>query len=70
MARVIKDNKESFPEMLLRMEIEGDHGSMTKEEWDTLKDKWMWYFNEIKQREKNPLLMSWEDIEKINRGDS
>ncbi len=70
MATVNNNNNESFTEMLQRMEIEGDHGQMTKEQWDMLKAKWMNVYTEIKNKEKNPLLMSWEDIQKINRGDS
>lgn len=50
------------------MQSEGDHGMMTKDDWDQLVNKWMGVYNEIKQKEKNPLLLSWEDIESINRG--
>jgi hypothetical protein len=53
--------------MIARMESEGDHGMMTKDQWDTLKSKWMDVYTEIKNREKKPLLMSWEDIQKINK---
>jgi hypothetical protein len=48
------------------MEVEGDHGMMTKDEWDALKGKWMDVYYEIKNKEKSPLLLSWEDIQKIN----
>jgi len=59
----IKNNPvESFVDMLERLDNE-DHGNMTKEEWDTLKDKWMKVYWEIKHNEKNPLLMSYEDIQ-------
>ena len=66
MANVKTTTNESFTEMLQRMEIEGDHGQMTKEDWDKLKNKWMGVYTEIKNKEKNPLLLSWEDIQKIN----
>ena len=68
MAKIKTDSKESFPEMIARMQSEGDHGRMTKDEWDALCNKWMGVYTEIKNKEKNPLLMSWEDIEKINQG--
>jgi len=36
-----------------------------KEDYDGLKDKWMKVYYEIKHQEKNPLLMSYEDIQKM-----
>jgi hypothetical protein len=58
-----KNNKqESFVEMLQRLDTE-DHGSMTREEYQELKDKWMGVYTDIKNKEKNPLLMSYEDIQ-------
>jgi hypothetical protein len=65
MAYIGTDNKESFPEMLARMQSEGDHGQMTKEEWDKLVAKWMTLYKGIKDTEKNPLLMSYEDVSKM-----
>lgn len=66
MAYIGTDNKEDFVTMVNRMEAEGDHGMMTKDEWDALKSKWMDVYYEIKNNEKSPLLLSWEDIQKIN----
>jgi len=61
----IKNNPdEGFLEMIERLKTE-DHGKMTKEEWDTLVDKWMKVYWDIKHNEKNPLLMSYEDIKKM-----
>lgn len=68
MAKIETNSKESFPEMIARMESEGDHGRMTKEQWDTMKTKWMDIYKDIKDHSKSPLLMSWEDIQKINAG--
>lgn len=67
MARIKKDNSEGFEEMVIRMEAEGDHGLITKDNWDELKNKWMEIYYSIKNSERNPLLLSWEDIERINR---
>lgn len=50
--------------MLERMDTE-DHGHMSKEDYDALKDKWMKVYWEIKHQEKNPLLMSYEDIQRM-----
>lgn len=50
--------------MLERMDKE-DHGSMSKQDYDGLKDKWMKVYYKIKHQEKNPLLMSYEDIQKM-----
>lgn len=66
MARIKKIDSESFVEMVARMEAEGDHGLMTKDQWEELKKKWMDIYTDIKNREKSPLLLSWEDIQKIN----
>jgi len=55
---------EGFLEMLERMDKE-DHGSMSKQDYDGLKDKWMKVYYKIKHQEKNPLLMSYEDIQKM-----
>lgn len=66
MAKIKTKTSESFTEMLARMEAEGDHGLMTKDEWEQLKGKWMNVYTEIKNKEKSPLLLSWEDIQKIN----
>jgi hypothetical protein len=65
LAYIGTDNKESFPEMVARMTSEGDHGHMTKDEWDALVAKWMNIYTDIKNNEKSPLLMSWEDIQKM-----
>jgi hypothetical protein len=51
--------------MLARMQSEGDHGLMTKDEWDLLVKKWMDIYKDIKDKEKSPLLMSYEDITKM-----
>jgi len=59
-----KNKQESFLEMLDRMDTE-DHGAMTREEYQTLKDKWMSVYTEIKNKEKSPLLMSYEDIQRM-----
>lgn len=65
MVKPIANNpNEGFLEMLERLDKE-DHGKMTKEEYDALKDKWMKVYWDIKHNEKNPLLMSWEDIQKM-----
>lgn len=65
MVKAIANNpNEGFLEMLERLDKE-DHGKMTKEEYDALKDKWMKVYWDIKHNEKNPLLMSWEDIQKM-----
>jgi len=64
MKKVLNNPNEGFLEMLKRLDEE-NHGAMTKEEWDTLKDKWMKVYWEIKHKEKNPLLMSYEDISKM-----
>ena len=61
MKRVKNISGEGFLEMLERMDTE-DHGAMSKEDYDALKDKWMKVYWEIKHQEKNPLLMSYEDI--------
>lgn len=68
MAKIETTTKESFPEMIARMQSEGDHGRMTKDQWDAMVAKWMDIYKDIKDNEKSPLLMSWEDIESINRG--
>jgi hypothetical protein len=65
LAYIGTDNKESFPEMLARMQSEGDHGLMTKDEWDLLVKKWMDIYKDIKDKEKSPLLMSYEDVSKM-----
>jgi len=62
--RIKNDPVESFTDMLARLDSE-DHGNMTKEEWDQLKDKWMKVYWEIKHNEKNPLLLSYEDMQKL-----
>jgi hypothetical protein len=64
MKRIKNNPNEGFLEMLKRLDEE-DHGKMTKEEWDSLKDKWMKVYDEIKHKEKNPLLLSYEDIQKM-----
>ncbi len=64
MKRVKNISGEGFLEMLERMDKE-DHGSMSKQDYDKLKDKWMKVYWEIKHQEKNPLLMSYEDIQKM-----
>jgi len=61
MKKVKNISGEGFLEMLERMDKE-DHGSMSKEDYDALKDKWMKVYWEIKHQEKNPLLMSYDDI--------
>lgn len=60
--RVLNDPKESFTEMLDRLDHE-DHGKMTFDEWNELKAKWMKVYTEIKHNEKSPLLLSYEDIQ-------
>lgn len=67
MAKVKTTTSESFTEMIARMESEGDHGMMTKDDWENLKGKWMTVYTEIKNNERSPLLLSWEDIQKINK---
>ena len=64
MKKVKNISGEGFLEMLKRMDKE-DHGSMSKQDYDGLKDKWMKVYWEIKHQEKNPLLMSYEDIQKM-----
>jgi len=64
MKRIKNNPNEGFLEMLERLDKE-DHGSMSKEEYDALKDKWMKVYWEIKHNEKNPLLLSYEDISKL-----
>jgi len=64
MKRIKNNPNEGFLEMLERLDKE-DHGSMSKEEYDALKDKWMKVYWDIKHNEKNPLLLSYEDISKL-----
>lgn len=64
MKKVKNISGEGFLEMLERMDTE-DHGHMSKEDYDKLKDKWMKVYWEIKHQEKNPLLMSYEDISRM-----
>jgi len=64
MKRIKNNPNEGFLEMLERLDKE-DHGSMSKEEYDALKDKWMKVYCDIKHNEKNPLLLSYEDISKL-----
>lgn len=66
MANVETRTSEGFVEMIARMEAEGDHGMMTKADWDELKAKWMDVYTEIKNKEKNPMLLSWEDIRDLH----
>lgn len=67
MANVETKTSEGFVEMIARMESEGDHGMMTKDDWDVLKAKWMDVYYEIKNKEKNPMLLSWEDIRDLHK---
>lgn len=64
MKRIKNDPTEGFVEMLARMDNE-DHGKMTKDEWDTLKAKWMNVYTEFKLKAKSPLLFTWEDIQEM-----
>ena len=51
MKRVKNISGEGFLEMLERMDKE-DHGAMSKEDYDQLKDKWMKVYWEIKHQER------------------
>lgn len=61
MAKIIKDDNESFPAMLERMQSEGDHGKMSKEQWDDLCDRYMKTYKEAKQS-GSIMLLNWADL--------